>query len=451
MARFLARKEDTAGAAQRYETALKLFVKQDTSLPRAFFDEAGHFGLARQPGLALRVYDALLELASDQDTELKVAALMGLSQTLLRFDQRADLASGLFRLAQLTDPLRADNCLKEIPNARSYPTDARLSDASLAFALDHWGLPLSLLLLTEMDWAFEPKGAEATGAWLAEHDADPEKFFAVAKLLKVVWQELRLKTGFVNSLGMRFVPVPGTEVLFCVWETRAKDFEVFVGETGHDATAGMYSVRGGEWKQHGDTWKSPGFSQGPTHPVCGVSWGDAQAFCAWLTRKERAAGKIGPAHSYRLPADWEWSVAVGLKESRSATPRDKDAKIRDVYPWGSQWPPPRGAGNYAGSEARTGDWPANWATIEYRDDYPRTAPVGSFEANELGLYDLGGNVWEWCEDFYDGTSGARVVRGGSWFDVVRDFLLSSFRVSDTPDYRRVNIGFRVVLAGVFAP
>ena len=135
-----------------------------------------------------------------------------------------------------------------------------------------------------------------------------------------------------NSLGMVFVPVPGTSVLFCIWDTRVQDFQQFVDKTGYDATAGMYSFRSDGQKQRGDTWKHPGFAQGPTHPVCGVSWDDAQAFCHWLTKNERRAGTLAAKQSYRLPTDTEWSAAVGFQK----------------YPWGNQWPPPPGAGNYAG-------------------------------------------------------------------------------------------------------
>ena len=252
---------------------------------------------------------------------------------------------------------------------------------------------------------------------------------------------------FENSLGMKFVPVAGTEVLFAVWHTRVQDFEVFVRETGHDATAGMYSLRSDGWKQRGDSWKSPGFPQSGQHPVCGVNWEDAQAFCRWLTTRERKLGRLGPAQSYRLPQDWEWSVAVGLNEPRIGTPQEKDEKIPGVYPWGAAWPPPAGAGNYAGEEARDGDWPANFNVIGgYRDGHARTSPVGSFAANRFGLHDMGGNLWQWCEDFYDGSAGKRVLRGASFGNFDPDGLLSSYRNDDSPVYRHAINGFRCVVA-----
>ena len=233
-----------------------------------------------------------------------------------------------------------------------------------------------------------------------------------------------------NSLGMKFAPVAGTEVLFCVWETRVRDFEAFANASGHDATSGMYSLKNGSWGTNGHTWKSPGFSQGPTHPVCGVSWEDAQAFCEWLSKKERAEGKISAGQSYRLPREVEWNQAVGSTK----------------YPWGDEWPPPSGAGNYAGSEAKDENWPSNWTTIEgYRDNYARTAPVGSFAANRYGLCDLGGNVWEWCEDWYDSNQKSRVSRGASWLNDIPDVLLSSYRSGNAPGARRDRFGFRCVL------
>jgi formylglycine-generating enzyme required for sulfatase activity len=254
-----------------------------------------------------------------------------------------------------------------------------------------------------------------------------------------------------NTLGLRFVPVPGTRVLFSIWDTRVQDFEAFVQATGYNAEGGMHSDRGDGWKQQGDTWKSPGFPQVATCPVVGVSWDDAQAFCRWLTAKERAEGRLGPEQEYRLPTDAEWSVAVGLDEPAGGTPQSKDGQIKDIYPWGTQWPPLRGAGNYADEAAKRGRYP-NWTIIPgYDDGYEATSPVAIFTANRFGLFDMGGDVWQWCEDYYNGSSGHRVLRGGAFCDYIPGFLLSSFRLnSGDPVARASFVGFRCVVA-VSAP
>jgi formylglycine-generating enzyme required for sulfatase activity len=178
-------------------------------------------------------------------------------------------------------------------------------------------------------------------------------------------------------------------------------------------------------------WKKPGFKQADTHPVVNVSWEDANAFCEWLTKKEMAEGKIKVGQKYRLPTDAEWSVAVGLGQEKGNTPREKRQGIKDVYPWGKKWPPAVGAGNYS-----------KFLKV---DNFEYTSPVGSFAANKLGLHDMGGNVWEWCEDKYSPTSSDRVLRGASWYGDYRDGLLSSRRIGDTPGGRNYFIGFRCVL------
>ena len=260
---------------------------------------------------------------------------------------------------------------------------------------------------------------------------------------------------WTNSLGMKFVPVPGTAVRFCVWETRVLDFEAFVKATGHDATSGMLSVHRDGLKSGVDNWKSPGFAQGPTHPVVGVSWKDAKAFCEWLTRTERQQGRLTDQQSYRLPSDAEWSTAIGSGK----------------YSWGDAWPPPNGAGNYAGEEAKTEDTPGGFTGISgYNDGHPRTSPAGSFKANPFGLYDLGGNAAEWCEDWYrkemnseelrgkyreleedGGGYKYRVLRGASWLVRSQGSLLSSLRRCNAPDFRLSFVGFRCVLAGLPSP
>jgi formylglycine-generating enzyme required for sulfatase activity len=227
--------------------------------------------------------------------------------------------------------------------------------------------------------------------------------------------------AFVNTLGMPFVPVKGTDVQFCIWETRVKDYAAYAA-----ANAGV----DGSWKNFGFA----GFKQEDTHPVVNVNWEDANAFCEWLTKKELAEGKIKVGQKYRLPTDAEWSVAVGLGKEVGDTPKEKNRGIKDVYPWGKEWPPPVGAENY--------DKNLKVDNFEY------TSPVGSFAANKLGLHDMGGNVAEWCEEWYDPAEKAhRVLRGASWDDYGPDNLLSSYRDDITSGRRVFIIGFRCVLVG----
>jgi Sulfatase-modifying factor enzyme 1/TIR domain len=217
---------------------------------------------------------------------------------------------------------------------------------------------------------------------------------------------------YVNSLGMKFVPVPGTGVLFSIWETRVKDYKVFVEAKSHE-------------------WRKPSFQQTEEHPAVNVNWEDATAFCEWLTEQERTAGRISARQSYRLPSDEEWSAAVGLEKESGSTPKERQGKVQGVYPWGTKWPPPNGAGNYAPSLKV--------------DDYKNTSPAGSFEANRYGIHDLGGNVWEWCQDWYDAERKYRVLRGASWSDYYPGALLSSSRNDSAPEGRVGYYGFRCVL------
>ncbi len=215
-----------------------------------------------------------------------------------------------------------------------------------------------------------------------------------------------------NELGMRFMPVPGAMALFSVWPTRVQDYDVFAQDTQQK-------------------WPRPKFRQEPPHPAVNVSWDDARRFCLWLTERERRAGRIGERDEYRLPTDLEWSAAVDLGKETGTTPAERDGQISDVYPWGKDWPPPRNVGNYDG-ELR-------------KDDFDYTSPVGSFPANRHGLHDLGGNVWEWCSDSYDGQQTYRVLRGASWHSSKAHTLLSSARLFNSPGHRVDIVGFRCVL------
>ena len=271
---------------------------------------------------------------------------------------------------------------------------------------------------------------------------------------------------FVNSLGMEFVPVPGTAVLFCRTKTRVKDFRAYAREAGYVQRGGIYVMKvnknadgsyGQEWEMDPNaSWESPRFAQGPEHPVVGVSWEEANAFCAWLTKHDRAAGVLPAGASYRLPGDEEWSRAVGTGK----------------YPWGNAFPPPRDAGNYGDAaylkllSSLSGGTKWSGGFSEVNDGYERTSPVGSFAANRLGIFDLGGNACEWCRDEYrasmndadvlekdpvlkverasDGTP-YRVLRGGSCHYAVEIPLRSSSRNIGHPTSRNDYIGFRCVL------
>jgi serine/threonine protein kinase len=217
---------------------------------------------------------------------------------------------------------------------------------------------------------------------------------------------------FTNSLGMKFVPVG--DVRISAWETRVQDYDAFCRATG-------------KYREPVD------IHQEPTHPVVKVNWFDAVAFCNWLTQKERDEDFLEDRQSYRLPTDREWSIAVGLTNEIGATPEARDGKIKNEYPWGKQWPPPGGVGNY-GAQQRKGT----------------TMPVACFKPNAFGVYDLGGNVWEWCQDTYKGNNATGrdwgVLRGGSWATTNRIEMQSSYRNVVDRNERDVIYGFRCVLA-----
>ena len=210
---------------------------------------------------------------------------------------------------------------------------------------------------------------------------------------------------------MKFVPVPGLEgVRFSVWQTRVQDYAAFASENpGIDMS----------WKDV----ENEDHKLEPDHPVIKVSWGDATAFCEWLSRKE--------GQTYRLPTDHEWSVAVGIGdwEDPYASPVEKrSTKLGRIYPCGTKWPPPENTCNWGGEKR-----------------FPFTAPVGSFSLEHHGIKDLSGNVWEWCQDWLSNNQKFRVLRGGSWRNYDPSSLLSSYRIDSTPAYRFGDHGFRCVL------
>ncbi len=222
--------------------------------------------------------------------------------------------------------------------------------------------------------------------------------------------------GHTGSLGMKFVRVPGTTVHFAIHETTVAQWQAFVREGGH----------AWDYKPH--------FEQGPDHPAVGVTLQDARAFCGWLTEKEQKEGRLKSEQGYRLPTRAEWDAAAGLLRTRKPdlTLDDKLADDR-AFPWGQEWPPPKGAGNLA-----EGEIPG------YEDGFPFTAPVGQFKPTADGLHDLAGNVWEWCWDPEIRAEQHGVLRGGSWAYFYPESLRSAYLYTVPAALRMPTIGFRCV-------
>jgi formylglycine-generating enzyme required for sulfatase activity len=166
-----------------------------------------------------------------------------------------------------------------------------------------------------------------------------------------------------------------------------------------------------------------------------VTWNDAADFCEWLSKKEDK--------SYRLPTDVEWGLALGIpKKGQGESNRLDDEKY--VFPWGNSPVPPKGFGNYADTSFAS-KFPNHYSLKGYVDGFPTTSPVMSFQPSPLGFYDLGGNVWEWCEDWLDEKQGRRVARGGSWYGYDAEDMRSSYRGGIPPSQGRPYYGFRCVL------
>ncbi|MEQ8791499.1 MAG: SUMF1/EgtB/PvdO family nonheme iron enzyme [Pirellulaceae bacterium] len=204
------------------------------------------------------------------------------------------------------------------------------------------------------------------------------------------------------------------------------------GAYGFNATTQKFEKHSSRY-----SWLTPGFQQSDRHPVVNVSWRDAVAFCEWLSEKE--------GRTYRLPteAEWEYACRAGAG-TRFQSGNDVEGLAL--------------VGNVADASARQRISGVNWA-IRARDGYVFTAPVGSFRPNGFGVYDMHGNVWEWCldrygEDYYSTSplenpsgpeeSESRVIRGGGYYFKPANSR-SAFRAGYSPSSRNNSGGFRVVM------
>jgi len=185
------------------------------------------------------------------------------------------------------------------------------------------------------------------------------------------------------------------------------------------------------------TWRNPGFPQADDHPVVLVSWNDAVEFCRWLSAKE--------GRNYRLPTEAEWEYACRAGAQTRYSSGDDPESLATVA-------------NTADAKAKA-RFPGWELTISGNDGYVFTAPVGRYAPNSFGLYDLHGNVREWCADWFStnyyvrspsedptgpNDSGMRVLRGGCW-NSRPQYSRSSDRGGCAPGDRSCVTGFRVVL------
>ena len=207
----------------------------------------------------------------------------------------------------------------------------------------------------------------------------------------------------------------------------------------HEVTLSSYSI--GETEVTQALWQAvmgsnPSEFKGDNLPVEQVSWDDCQEF---IRKLNTLTGQ-----RFRLPTEAEWEFAARGGNRSNHTQYSGSSDLDEVA-WYY---------NNSGDGYLTGKWDINKQT----KNHCRTHPVKTKKANELGLYDMSGNVWEWCQDRYGSYSSSsqsnpegpssgsyRVLRGGSWNDVP-SICRSSYRTYSAPDYRYINRGLRLALS-----
>ena len=192
------------------------------------------------------------------------------------------------------------------------------------------------------------------------------------------------------------------------YDVTREEFEKFAAETNRPMAKTCSTMDSGKWEVTDDrSWKNPGFPQTARDPVVCVLYDDARAYVQWMSAKT--------GRNYRLMSEAEWEYAAR-------------AGATTTWAWGDD---PQQACQYANlpDMSAQAKWPSWKSVVNCKDGYAFTAPVGTYKPNAFGLYDMGGNVWNWLEDCRtysyegapdDGSAGHngdcdhRDKRGGSW-------------------------------------
>jgi len=198
------------------------------------------------------------------------------------------------------------------------------------------------------------------------------------------------------------------------FEVTRGQFRVFVDEIKYKTVAERYQE---EFRRPGYSWRNPRFTLSPQtdeHPVVVVTWEQAKLFCQWLQKHPKA--KAADVKEVRLPTELEWEYACRAGTTTRNSVGDRDTDLQ-------------GYANISDISRNRDNWFAR-RLPPWDDGYIYTAPVGKFKPNPWGLFDMHGNVYEWCEDYYGpykdlpatdplrdkvfGDNESRVIRGGSW-------------------------------------
>ena len=244
------------------------------------------------------------------------------------------------------------------------------------------------------------------------------------------------RTGDIGGGGLdreepvHSVTLDGFEM--SAFEATVGQFRIFVEETGYKTEAERgdqaWVVSGGVWMQKPDAnWKNPYLRQTDNHPVVCVSWNDAVKFCAWLSRK------TGQTIGLPTEAEWEYACRAGT-ETRYYTGNTEEDLDRAGWYWRN-----------SGDSHLSGDY----NLLKLTENHCGAHPVGMKPPNAWGLYDMTGNVWEWCQDRVDKDyytskpSENRVFRGGGWYEQAV-YLRTAYRHWRRPSHSYWGLGFRIV-------